>query len=101
MVHWYVQDHGHGLIIHVNFIVKYVYYMESLDPMVVSWIGATLMGGHYDGHHYSMRARSNLVTPLVLCTIVYNCQGTNIVLQVHQDNTNLLRRSNISGRPYY
>jgi hypothetical protein len=35
---WYTGtcgSNGHGLIIHVSFIVKCVYYMRALDPLVL------------------------------------------------------------------
>jgi hypothetical protein len=52
---------------------------------------ATLTGSHYKmdiingvGH-----LRSDSVVPLVLCTVVCNGWGTNIVLQVPWDSANL------------
>ena len=38
MVHWYMRDNGHELTIHVNFMVKCVYVIWALDPMVVLWL---------------------------------------------------------------
>jgi hypothetical protein len=53
--------------------------------------GATLTGSHYKmdiisgvGH-----LRSDSVVPPVLCTVVCNGWGTNIVLQVPWDSANL------------
>ena len=89
MVYRYVRDNGHELTIHVNFMVKCVYYMGigSNDYFMAS---IALVGGHYKidiingvGH-----LRSNLVVLLVLCTIAYNIRGTSVVLQVHQNIVN-------------
>ena len=73
MVHQYMQDNGHGLTIHVNFMVKCVYYMGfGFNGCFMA--GATLTGSHYKmdiisgvGH-----LRSDSVVLLVLCTVVYN-----------------------------
>ena len=89
MVHLYVWDNGHGLTIHVNFMVKCMYYM-SLGSNACFVIGTFLMDGHYRidiisgvGH-----SRSDLVVSLMLCTIAYNIQGIEVALQVHQDSVN-------------
>jgi hypothetical protein len=52
--------------------------------------GVALMGGHYRKDIISGvgHPRSDLVMPLVLCTIVYNIQGSGVILQVPWDSTN-------------
>jgi hypothetical protein len=71
-----VRDNVHEFTIHVNFIVKCVYYigLKSNSCFVTS---ATLMGGHYMTYIISSVAhsRSNLVVPLVLWTVAYNDWG--------------------------
>ena len=56
----------------------------ALDPM------AFPIDGHYRTDIISGvgHLRSDLVMPLVLCTVVCNGWGTGIVLQVHRDNAN-------------
>jgi hypothetical protein len=56
--------------------------------------GAALKGSHYKtniindvGH-----PKSDLVVPLVLCTVAYNIWGTGVVLQVPRDSANPTRK---------
>jgi hypothetical protein len=73
MVHRYVRDNGHELIIYVHFIVKYVCYigLESNGCIV---IGATLMDDYYRMNIISgvYFPRPDSVVWLVLCAIAYN-----------------------------
>jgi hypothetical protein len=57
-------------------------------------IGVALMASHYKTDTISGVDHSKLdtVVPLVLCTIEYNIQGTDVVLQVHRDNANLVKK---------
>ena len=91
MVYWYVRDDGHGLTIHVNFMVKCVCYM-GLQFNGCFMTDITLMGGHYRVYIISgvSHLRSDSVVLLVLWTVVYNGQGTDIVLQVTWDSANLV-----------
>jgi hypothetical protein len=89
MIHRYVRDNGHELIIHLNFIVKCVYYMGlrfnfcfvASVALIDSHCRTNIISGV--GH-----LRSNSVLPLVLCTVVHNIQGTGIILIVAQDIVN-------------
>jgi hypothetical protein len=49
-----------------------------------------LMGDHYRMYIISGvgHSRSDLVVPLVLCTVPYNIQGTGVVLQLPQESPN-------------
>ena len=89
MVHRYVQDNSHGLTIYVNLMFKCVCYM-GLGFNGCFMVGATLMDGHYKMNIISGVGypRSNLVVPLVLCTIAYNIRGMGVVLQVPRDCAN-------------
>jgi hypothetical protein len=103
---WYTgtcENNGHELItIHVNFMVKCVCYM-GLGSNGCFVTGATLMGSHYSTYIISSMGhpRSGSVGLLVLWTIVYNGWGGDIVLMSIGTMPTLLRRGNISGRPYY
>jgi hypothetical protein len=61
------------------------------------------MDGHYRIDIISSvgHPRSDLVVPLVLCTVACNDWGTGIVLQIPRDNTKPVENwMKISGRPY-
>ena len=64
--------------------------------------GVALKGGHYRTDVISGvgHPNSDSVVPLVLCMVVYNGWGTGIVLQVPRTVLTLLRKGNISSRPY-
>jgi hypothetical protein len=84
-----MRDNGHGLTIHVNFMVKCVCYMgRGSNGYVV--IGVALIGGHYKTYIISGvgHPMSDSVMLLVLWTIGFNIQGTSIVLQFPRDTTN-------------
>ena len=72
MVHRYMRDNSHGLIIQVNFMVMCVY--GALDPMVfLTKAQPSLMDGYYrmniiSGVGYPM---SDLVVPLVYGSMQY------------------------------
>jgi hypothetical protein len=81
IVHRYERDKGHGLTIHVNFMVKCVCY-RGLGSNGCVVVGVALTGGHYrtdiiSGVSYP---RSESGVPLVLCTVTYNIRGTSLVL---------------------
>jgi hypothetical protein len=84
MVHRYVWDNGHGLTIHVKFMVKCVCQMGHRSNGCFMAC-ATLMGSHYRMDI----TRSDSFVSLVLCIIAYNIQGTSVVLKVHRDSANL------------
>jgi hypothetical protein len=94
MVHRYVRDNGHGLTIHVNFMVKCVCYFmvkcEYCGSNGYFVTGAALMGGHYRIYIISGvgHPMSDSVMPLVLWTIEFNIRGTSFVLQFPRDTTN-------------
>ena len=52
--------------------------------------GVALTGGHYITNIISSvgQPRLDSVVPLVICTVVYNIQGTSVVLQVLRNNDN-------------
>ena len=93
MAHQYVRDNGHGLTIHVNFMVKYVCHM-GLGSNGCFMVDAALMSGHYKTDIISGvgHPRSNSVVLLVLCMIMYNIWGTGVVLQVPWDSANPTRK---------
>jgi hypothetical protein len=73
MVYRYVQYNGHRLTIYVSFMVKCMFAILALNPMVIV-AGAALMGGHYKtdiiigvGH-----LRLDSVVALVLCMVACN-----------------------------
>jgi hypothetical protein len=55
---------------------------------------ATLTSSHYKTDIISGVGylRSNSIVMLVLYTVVYNIQGTGVVLQVHRDSANLAKK---------
>jgi hypothetical protein len=61
-----------------------------------------LKSGHYWTNINSGvgHPRSDSVVPLVLCTVVRNGLGIDIVLQVPWDNANSVEKGNISSRLY-
>jgi hypothetical protein len=70
MIYWYVQDNSHGLIIHVNFMVKCVCHM-GLGSNGCFMTSLTLTGDNYRTNIISSLShpRLDLVVPLVLCTV--------------------------------
>jgi hypothetical protein len=89
MVHQYVWDNDHELTIYVNFMVKCVCYI-SLVSNGCFMASTTLMNGHYKMDIISAvgHLRSDLIMSLVLCTVVYNIQDTDVILQVTRDSIN-------------
>ena len=77
-------------------------YITGLGSNGCFVAGATLMGNQYRTNIISGvgHPRSNSVVPLVLCMVAFNGWGTGIVLQVSGIALTLLRRGNISSRPY-
>jgi hypothetical protein len=73
MVYQHVRYNGHGLTIHVSFMIKCVNYM-GLRSIWMFVVGAALKGGHYRMNIISSvgHLRSNLVMSLVLYMIVCN-----------------------------
>jgi hypothetical protein len=103
---WYTgtcSNNGHGLIIHVNFMVKCVCYMGALDPMV-SWsrCNHSLWLGHYRTDVISGvgHPRLDSIVPLVLRTVYCAMVGV-LALYYRSLETapTLLRRGNISSKP--
>jgi hypothetical protein len=70
-----------GLLYRLDDMVKCVCYM-GLGSNGCFMAGVALMGGHYRMDIISSvgHPRSDLVVPLVLCTVVYNIQGSGVVL---------------------
>ena len=72
----------------------YVLYGPWIQWLFVA--DAALMGGHYKTDIISIvtsgtsHPGSDLVVPLVLCTVAYNGWGTSIVLQVFRDSANTI-----------
>ena len=67
--------------------------MCVLYGLWIQWLfvgGTALKGGNYRMNIISGMGhlRSDLVVPLVLCTVAYNGWGTSIILQVPQYSTN-------------
>jgi hypothetical protein len=69
MVYRYVQNNSHGLIIHVNFMVKCMCYM-SLGCSGCFVTGAALTGSHY--RTYIISREVGLSWALVLWIVAYN-----------------------------
>jgi hypothetical protein len=105
---WYTGmcgSNGHRLTIHVSFMVKCVYYMGFwihwfCDPSATIPNGSIIIGrtslvgvGH---------SRLDSIVPLMLHTV---CCAMARALALYyrslRTTSTLLRRGNISGRPYY
>jgi hypothetical protein len=95
---------GHVLTIHVNFMVKcvcytglWIHWFRDLGvtiPNVLVTIGRTSLVGV--GH-----SRSDSIVPLMLCMICYAMvRALALYYRSLGTASALLRRSNISGRPY-
>jgi hypothetical protein len=105
---WYTGTCGsisHGLTIHVSFMVKcvcytglWIHWFHDLDAsipndsVIVGW--TSLVGvGH---------SKSDSIVPLMLRTICYVMVGALALYYWSLEIVStLLRRENISGRPYY
>jgi hypothetical protein len=78
-----------GLLYELYDMVKCVCYMgiESNDCFIAN---VALTGSHYRTDIISGvgHLRSDLIVPLVLCTIAYNIWGIGVVLQVPRDSAN-------------
>jgi hypothetical protein len=94
---------GHGLTIHVSFMVKCVYYtglwihwFRDLDAIIyngsITIRRTSLVGVGHSG--------SYSIVPLILRTVCY-AMARALALYYRSFRTILLRRGNILGRPYY
>ena len=103
MVQWYVWYNGHELTIQVNFKVKCVCVGFRSNDFVTKTY-PFLMDGYYKtdiisgvGHR-----RSDSVVLLVLRTVCCAMAGALVLYYKSLRTTStLLRRGNISGKPYY
>ena len=102
---WYIgicSSSGNELIIWVNFMVKCVCVGFGYNDFVTK-IQPFPMDGHYRTYVISGMGhpRSNSIVPLVLCMV---CCAIARVLALYYRSlrtaSTLLRRGNISGRPY-
>jgi hypothetical protein len=95
---------GHGLTIHVSFMVKCVCYtrlwihwfcdLDATIPNGSVTIGRTSLVGV--GH-----SKSDSIVPLMLCTICYAmAEVLALYYRSLKTASTLLRMGNISGRPY-
>ena len=77
-----MRDNGHGLTIHVNFMVKYVCCYMGLESDGCFLTGTTLKGSHYRTYIISSvgHPRSDSIRLLVLWMVAYNGRGIDIVL---------------------
>jgi hypothetical protein len=104
---WYTGTYGsigHGLTVHVNFMVKcvcytglWIHWFRDLDatiPNGLVTIGRTSLVGV--GH-----SRLDLIVPLMLRMVSYAMVGALALYYRFLGTASaLLRRGNISGRPY-
>jgi hypothetical protein len=95
---------SHGLIIHVSFMIKCVCY----TGLWIHWfcdLDATILNGSITTGWTSLvsvgHSRSDPIVPLMLCTVCHAMAGV-LALYYRSLGTasTLLRRGNISGRPY-
>jgi hypothetical protein len=95
---------GHGLTIHVNFMVKYVCY----TGLWIHWfhdLGAIISNDSVTTRRTSLvgvgHLRSDLIVPLMLCMVCYAMAGV-LALYYRSIRTasTLLRKENILGRLY-
>jgi hypothetical protein len=105
---WYTDtcgSNGHGLTIHVSFMVKCVYYMG----LWIHWFrdhGATIPNGLVTIGRTSLvgvgHSRLDSIMPLMLRTVYWSMAGA-LALYYRSLGTTpaLLRMGNILGRPYY
>jgi hypothetical protein len=95
---------GHGLTTHVSFMVKCVYYtgfwihwfldLDATIPNDSVTTGRTSLVGV--GH-----SRSDSIVPLMLRTVCYVMAGAlTLYYKSPRTASTLLRKGNISGRPY-
>jgi hypothetical protein len=96
---------GHGLTIHVSFMVKCVYYPGlwiywfydldatiTNDLVIIGW--TSLVGVGHSG--------SDSIVPLMLYMVRYAMAGALVLYcRSLETESTLLRKGNISGRPYY
>jgi hypothetical protein len=102
---WYTgtcSSNGHGLTIHVSFMVKCVRNVRAVD---LCDLDATIPNGSVTIGRTSLvgvgHSGSDPIMPLVLRTVCYAMAGA-LTLYYRSLGTasTLLRRGNISGRPY-
>jgi hypothetical protein len=102
MIRQYMQYNGHGLTIQVNFMVKCVCGGFGSNDFVIK-MQSFPIDGHYRMNVISGvgHPRSDSVVLLVLCMVCCTMIGT---LALYYRSLwivlTLLRRDNISGRPY-
>jgi hypothetical protein len=103
---WYTGTCGcisHGLTIHVSFMVKcvcytglWIYWFRDLDATIPK--GSVTRQTSLVGVGHS---RSDLIVPLMLRTVYYAMARTlTLYYRFLRTASTLLRRGNISGRPY-
>jgi hypothetical protein len=104
---WYTDTYssnGHGLTIHVSFMVKCVCYMG----LWIYWFhnpGATIPNGSVSIGQTSLvgmgHLRSDSIVSLMLHTVCYAITGAlTLYYRPLGTTSTLLRRGNILGRPY-
>jgi hypothetical protein len=104
---WYTGtcgSNGHGLTIHVSFMVKCVCYMG----LWIHWFcdhGAIIPNGSVITGQTSLvgvgYSRLDSIMPLMLCTICCPMVGALVLYYRSLETVStLLRMGNISGRPY-
>jgi hypothetical protein len=105
---WYIDmcsSNGHGLTIHVSFMVKCVCYMG----LWIHWFrdhDATIPNGSATTGWTSLvgvgHARSDSIVPLMLRTVCCAMVGAlALYYRSLRTASTLLRRDNISSKPYY
>jgi hypothetical protein len=91
MLYWYMQ-YKRPWAYYIDFILwsLYVLYGGFGSNGFMNKVQPFPMDGHYRMDIISGvdHPRSDLVVPLVVCTVACNDCGTDIVLQVPQDSTN-------------
>jgi hypothetical protein len=104
---WYTgtcSSNGHRLTIHVSFMVKCVRYVRAVDPLFRD-LDAIIPNGSVTIGWMSLigvgHSRSDPIVTLVLRTVYYAMAGA-LTMYYRSLGTalTLLRRGNISGRPY-
>jgi hypothetical protein len=101
---WYIGkcgSNGHGLTIHVSFMVKCVCY----TGLWFRNLGATIPNGSVTIGWTSLagvsHSRSDLIVPLMLLMVCYAMAGALALYYRSLGTTStLLKRGNILGRPY-
>jgi hypothetical protein len=104
MVHQYVRYNGHRLTIRVNFMVNVCVGVGGFESNgFVTKIQSFSIDGHYMTNVISGVGHpvSELIVPLVLRTVCCEIAGApELNYRSLRITSILLRRGNISGRPY-